>query len=218
MVYALIPARGGSKAIPNKNIVNVNGNPLIYYTIKALQDSNVDKIFVSTDSTEIADVALSMQVNVIERPSDISSDSSQSEEALLHFAKIHKFNTLVFVQATSPLLESNDINKGLKMLDTYDSVFSGCKQHWTPKWKEEDEPFSFILAPYHWDIYDRPMRQEKHALYEENGAFYITSRKLLLENKLRYSGSIGIFEMPQLRSFQIDEPEDIPLIEHLLRR
>ena len=201
MVYALIPARGGSKAIPNKNIVNVNGNPLIYYTIKALQDSNVDKIFVSTDSTEIADVALSMQVNVIERPSDISSDSSQSEEALLHFAKIHKFNTLVFVQATSPLLESNDINKGLKMLDTYDSVFSGCKQHWTPKWRKEGEP-------YNWDIYNRPMRQEESTLYEENGAFYITSRKLLLESKLRYSGRIGIFEMPQLRSFQIDEPED----------
>ena len=146
MIYALIPARGGSKAIPNKNIVNVNGNPLIYYTIKALQASNVNKIFVSTDSIEISDVALSMQVNVIERPSDVSSDSSQSEEALLHFAKIHEFNTLVFVQATSPLLESNDINKGLKMLDTYDSVFSGCKQHWTPKWKESGEP-------YHWDIF-----------------------------------------------------------------
>jgi N-acylneuraminate cytidylyltransferase len=116
---------------------------------------------------------------------------------------------MVFIQPTSPLINSEDINKGLEMMDEYDSVFSVTKEHWIPRWTMDVKPFE-------WEIDNRPMRQDKPETYIENGAFYITKRKNLLESKLRYSGKIGVVEMPLSRSFQIDTKEDLELIEKLI--
>ena len=208
-VVSVIPARGGSKGIPLKNIVELGGKPLISYTIESSKQSNVDETWVSTDSSEIASVVSEYGVKVIERPEDISTDTSQSEEALLHAARDSEFDVLVFIQPTSPLIKSEDINKGLEMMDKYDSVFSVTKEHWIPRWTED-------VKPHRWEIHNRPMRQDKPELYIENGAFYITKRKNLLESKLRYSGKIGVVEMPLSRSFQIDTIEDLELMEKLL--
>ena len=208
-VVSVIPARGGSKGIPLKNIVELGGKPLISYTIEASKQSNVDETWVSTDSSEIASVVSEYGVKVIERPEDISTDTSQSEEALLHAARDSEFDVLVFIQPTSPLIKSEDINKGLEMMDKYDSVFSVTKEHWIPRWTMDVKPFE-------WEINNRPMRQDKPETYIENGAFYITKRKNLLESKLRYSGKIGVVEMPLSRSFQIDTIEDLELMEKLL--
>ena len=208
-VVSVIPARGGSKGIPLKNIVELGGKPLISYTIESSKQSNVDETWVSTDSSEIASVVSEYGVKVIERPEDISTDTSQSEEALLHSARDSEFDVLVFIQPTSPLIKSEDINKGLEMMDKYDSVFSVTKEHWIPRWTMDVKPFE-------WEIDNRPMRQDKPETYIENGAFYITKRKNLLESKLRYSGKIGVVEMPLSRSFQIDTKEDLELIEKLI--
>ena len=208
-VVSVIPARGGSKGIPLKNIVELGGKPLISYTIESSKQSNVDETWVSTDSSEIASVVSEYGVKVIERPEDISTDTSQSEEALLHAARDSEFDVLVFIQPTSPLIKSEDINKGLEMMDEYDSVFSVTKEHWIPRWTMDVKPFE-------WEINNRPMRQDKPETYIENGAFYITKRKNLLESKLRYSGKIGVVEMPLSRSFQIDTIEDLELMEKLL--
>ena len=208
-VVSVIPARGGSKGIPLKNIVELGGKPLISYTIESSKQSNVDETWVSTDSSEIASVVSEYGVKVIERPEDISTDTSQSEEALLHSARDSEFDVLVFIQPTSPLIKSEDINKGLEMMDKYDSVFSVTKEHWIPRWTMDVKPFE-------WEINNRPMRQDKPETYIENGAFYITKRKNLLESKLRYSGKIGVVEMPLSRSFQIDTIEDLELMEKLL--
>ena len=208
-VVSVIPARGGSKGIPLKNIVELGGKPLISYTIESSKQSNVDETWVSTDSSEIASVVSEYGVKVIERPEDISTDTSQSEEALLHAARDSEFDVLVFIQPTSPLIKSEDINKGLEMMDKYDSVFSVTKEHWIPRWTMDVKPFE-------WEIDNRPMRQDKPETYIENGAFYITKRKNLLESKLRYSGKIGVVEMPLSRSFQIDTKEDLELIEKLI--
>ena len=208
-VVSVIPARGGSKGIPLKNIVELGGKPLISYTIESSKQSNVDETWVSTDSSEIASVVSEYGVKVIERPEDISTDTSQSEEALLHAARDSEFEVLVFIQPTSPLIKSEDINKGLEMMDKYDSVFSVTKEHWIPRWTMDVKPFE-------WEINNRPMRQDKPETYIENGAFYITKRKNLLESKLRYSGKIGVVEMPLSRSFQIDTIEDLELMEKLL--
>ena len=91
----------------------------------------------------------------------------------------------------------------------YDSVFSVYKEHWAPKWTED-------IKPIQWKINDRPMRQEKKEEYVENGAFYITKKKQFLESSLRYSGKIGIVEMPNYRSFQVDTLDDLELIRKLL--
>mgnify|MGYP003150385004 FL=1 len=208
-VVSVIPARGGSKGIPLKNIVELGGKPLISYTIESSKQSNVDETWVSTDSSEIASVVSEYGVKVIERPEDISTDTSQSEEALLHAARDSDFDVVVFIQPTSPLIKSEDINKGLEMMDEYDSVFSVTKEHWIPRWTMDVKPFE-------WEINNRPMRQDKPETYIENGAFYITKRKNLLESKLRYSGKMGVVEMPLSRSFQIDTIEDLELMEKLL--
>ena len=209
-ILSVILARGGSKGIPSKNIVDINGKPLISYTIEASLQSNVDETWVSTDSSEIASVSSTYGASVIDRPNEISTDTSQSEEALLHFTDNHDFDIMVFIQPTSPLLKSIDINKGLELMSRYDSILSVTREHWIPKW-------SMDMNPIDWEIDNRPMRQDKEETFLENGAFYITKRKNLLQSKLRYSGKIGFVEMPLSRSFQIDTLDDLNLINTIIR-
>ncbi len=209
-ITSVILARGGSKAIPQKNIIDINGNPLLYYTSTASINSNVDETWVSTDCVKIKDVALNLGCRVIDRPKEISNDNSKSDEALVHFAKNIDFDILVFIQPTSPLLRAEDINKGIEMMKDYDSVFSVYKEHWIPEWNLDG-------TPHHWDVSNRPMRQDVPETYVENGAFYITTKKALLDSGLRYSGKIGMTEMPKNRSFQIDTMEDLKLITKILK-
>ena len=209
-IEAVILARGGSKGIPKKNIIDLNGKPLISYTIEAAKNSNVDSFWVSTDCQEIAEVSLEYGAVIVHRPKSISGDKSKSDEALLHFAQEHTdFDILVFIQPTSPLLTAQDINIGIDMMIGYDSVFSAYREHWIPRWNLDDTPDD-------WDINNRPMRQDKAEKWVENGAFYITTRNQLLSSKLRYSGKIGIAEMPMSRSFQVDTIEDLELIRKLV--
>ena len=207
-VVSVIPARGGSKGIPLKNLVNIKGKPLIYYSIQSSLKSNVDETWVSTDSVRISNIAGGLGARVQMRPDEIATDTSPSEETLLHFTENNDFDIMVFIQATSPLIKSTDINKGLEMMDEYDSVFSVYREHWIPRWS--------LKVESEWDIYNRPMRQQVEEHYVENGAFYITTRKRLLDSKLRYSGRIGVVEMPLERSFQIDTYDDLSLIKKLI--
>lgn len=208
-IKTIILARGGSKGIPRKNIVDINGKPLIQYTIEAAKASKAKDVYVSTDCSAIMLEAIKHKANVIMRPSNISGDNSKSEDALIHFANTISFDVLVFIQPTSPLLLPEDIDKGLEMIDKYDSVFSAYKEHWIPRWTLERKPDG-------WQIEDRPMRQDKEEKWVENGALYITTRQQLAESGLRYGGKIGILEMPMSRSFQIDTYEDIEIINKYL--
>ena len=206
---SLLPARGGSKGIPNKNIAPLNGKPLIYYAIQASLNSESQETWVSTDNDEIKRVSIECGARVIDRPAEISKDYSQSEEALLHFCSEVDFDTLVFIQPTSPLVESTYIDTGIQMMNEHDSVFSVYKEHWVPRWTKE-------VNPDGWDVNNRPMRQQMDEKYVENGAFYITKKDNLLQSKLRYSGKIGVVEMPLYKSFQIDTEEDLALIGNML--
>jgi CMP-N,N'-diacetyllegionaminic acid synthase len=208
-IKTLILARGGSKGIPNKNIVDINGKPLLQYTVEAAKESNANDVWISTDCPKITQIAVQNEAKVIMRPYNISGDKSKSEEALLHFAEKINFDILVFIQPTSPLLLPQDINNGLNMMSIYDSVFSVYKEHWIPRW-------NLNYTTDNWDINNKPMRQEMPEKYVENGALYITTRKALLNSRCRYSGRIGILEMPLSRSFQIDTYDDLDLIKKLL--
>ena len=208
-IVSLIPARGGSKEIPDKNIINLKGKPLIYYTIQASKNSSVDETWVSTNSSKISVISEGYGANIIKRPNEISKDDSKSEEALIHFAERVDFDILVFIQATSPLLTSKYINLGLDMMKKYDSVFSVTREHWIPRWNRKHKPDG-------WDIQKRPMRQDIEEKFLENGAFYITKKQSLLKSKLRYSGKIGMVEMPLNLSFQIDTQDDLELVGRLL--
>ena len=210
-IVSVILARGGSKGIPNKNIMLLKDKPLIQYSIDASLSSKVHETWVSTDSKAIKIVAQNCGAHILDRPQELASDTSSSEEALLHFSDNVDFDILVFLQPTSPMILSQDINKGLEtLLDAkYDSLFSVYREHWIPRW-------SLHLEPKNWDIKHRPMRQDIDELFVENGAFYISTRKQLMSSKLRYGGKIGHIEMPLLRSFQIDTYDDVELIKKLL--
>ena len=211
MVVSVILARGGSKCVPRKNIVDINGKPLLYYTIKASLESRVNETWVSTDDDEIAKVAVEHGARVLRRPDSLSTDTSTSESALIHFAQEVKFDHVVFIQPTSPLLSSEHIDKGLDMINDYDSVFSAYTQHWVPRWTK-----SLPSKPIGWDPHQRPRRQDADEIYIENGSFYITSKKCLQESGLRFSGKIGVVEMPLGASYQIDTYEDLEFVKRLL--
>ena len=210
-IVSVILARGGSKGIPNKNIILIKNKPLIQYSIQASLCSQVDETWVSTDSLSIKKIALDCGAQVLDRPSKLSTDTASSDDALLHFSQHVDFDILVFLQPTSPLILFNDINTGLDLMkqSKYDSLFSVYREHWIPRW-------SLNLEPYNWDTKKRPMRQEKEELLVENGAIYISTRAQLLSSKLRYGGKIGYIEMPLQRSFQIDTYDDMELIKKLL--
>ncbi len=210
-IVSVILARGGSKGIPKKNVIDLCGHPLIYFVINTSLNSNVNETWVSTDDDEIARISESLGVKVIKRPVELAQDNSSSEDALMHFANNVEFDILVFIQPTSPLIIPSDINKGIKMMDVYDSVFSAYVDDWKGLWNEN-------LDPIHWDVYNRPRRQEIGKIYVENGAFYITKRSNLLKSKLRYSGKIGVIIMPFLRSLQIDNYDELDLIRSLIEK
>lgn len=208
-IKTLILARGGSKGIPGKNIIDINGKSLIQYTIDAAKASKANDVWVSTNCDKIASVAMQLGSNVVKRPENISGDKSKSEEALLHFASLQDFDILVFIQPTSPLILPDDINRGLDMINEYDSIFSAYEEHWNPRW-------DLNTSPDNWDTTSRPMRQDVEAKWVENGAIYITKRECLIKSGLRYSGKMGIVNMPIYRSFQLDTLEDLELMRRLL--
>lgn len=172
--------------------------------------SNVHETWVSTDDKKIQNIARQFGSNVIIRPSSLSTDISPSEQSLIHFADKVAFDILVFIQTTSPLLNHIDIDIALKMMDDYDSVFSVYKEHWLPRW-------STNIMPINWDPSKRPMRQDIKSNYVENGALYITKRENLLKFGIRYSGKIGVYEMPFSRSFQIDNWDDLKIVERMMK-
>ena len=212
-IKTVILARGGSKGIPLKNIALVNGNPLISYCIKASLDSNVDETWVSTDSDEIANVAKSYGVKVLMRPNEISCDNSQSEDALLHFVNnMVKFDILVFIQPTSPLITADVIDQGISLISRrqYDSILSAYVKDW-------EAQFDQNMSPINWDMNNRPMRQDIGDIIVENGALYITTVEQLKKSKRRYGGKMGYVEMGKLESIQIDKPSDIALVERIMK-
>lgn len=217
MNIALIPVRGGSKSIPLKNVKEFCGFPLVYWTVKAAQDcKEIDKIYVTTDSEKIKEVVEGFQmskVQVVGRSPQSASDTASTESVMLEFAHEYVFDNMVLIQATSPLLTSEDLDRGMKLFGQpdVDSVLSTVRQK-RFCWKEEKE----YVTPINYDYNQRPRRQEFEGYLVENGAFYIISKALLLESKCRLAGRIKAIEMPENTYYEIDEPGDWIVMEQLM--
>jgi CMP-N-acetylneuraminic acid synthetase len=211
-IVSVILARGGSKGVPNKNIKDLCGKPLLSYSIEESMKSLSNETWVSSDSNKILEVSKKYGANTIKRPDELSLDNSKSEDALLHFANNVDFDYLVFIQPTSPFINYKKINEGIEMVTSgdYDSVFTAYKEHWIPRWDLNSNPVN-------WDINNRPMRQDVEEQYVENGAFYITCKNSLLESKLRYSGNIGVVEMSEMESKQIDTYNDFIFVKNIMK-
>jgi N-acylneuraminate cytidylyltransferase len=217
----IIPARGGSKGIPGKNIRMVGGKPLLAWSIEQARGTpRVSRVLVSTDSDKIAAVARDYGAEVVERPAEISGDTASSESSLAHALDYLKekenleADLAVFLQATSPLREADDIQKAIETLEreNADSLFSACRSEGFI-WRVDKDglPRSFT-----YDHKSRPRRQDAPEDLVENGSIYIFKPWVLRRYNNRLGGKVAVYRMPALKSFQIDEPEDLELMERLM--
>ena len=227
MNVAFIPVRGGSKSIPLKNVKIINGKPLVYWAIKAACEcSNIDKVYVATESLDIKNILDDLKkqdiegslvkMEVIGRSNESATDTASTESAMLEFAEQYKFDNIVLIQATSPLISAEDLERGFEEFyksDT-DSVLSVVPQK-RFYWTVDAEGYA---TSTNYDIYKRPRRQDFNGGFVENGAFYISSKSKLMESRNRISGNIRMVEMPEDTFFEIDEPSDWIIVEGLLKK
>lgn len=214
-IIAVIPARGGSKRVPRKNLLSLRGKPLIAHTIEHAKHSRlVSRIIVSTDDHEISDVAIQFGAEVIKRPPELSGDTASSEVALVHvldwLAEKENFepDILVFLQCTSPIRNESDIDNaiGVFLENQADSLVSACrfnKYIWQVRNGE--------ASPINYDYRRRWREQDFPHQVMENGSIYVFKTSLLKELRNRLGGKIVVYEMDELSSVQIDSEEDILL-------
>lgn len=213
----IIPARGGSKGVPRKNLRPLRGRPLLAHSVgHALEAESVGRIIVSTDDAEIAALSRSLGTEVIDRPAAISGDTASSESALLHALEFlreregYRPDLVVFLQATSPLRAPGDIDAAVRTLldERADSLFSACVSH-EFLWRAGPGG----VVPINYDPGKRPRRQEMAPQYRENGSIFVTRREVLESTGSRLGGRIAVHEMSPLDSLQIDTEEDFALLE-----
>jgi len=220
MNITYIPVRGGSKSIPFKNIKVIAGKPLIYWAVKAACEcTDIDRVYICTDNDAIASTVSSFpfsKLEVIGRSEESATDTASTEFGMLEFTQTCIFTNIALIQATSPLITSFDLSNGFKMLaqDGVDSVLSVVEQK-RFIWKESPGEFA---VPLNYDFLHRPRRQDFDGLLVENGAFYISSREALLRSQSRVSGNIKTVRMPPESYIELDEPEDWPIVEALLKK
>ena len=222
MRLAIIPARGGSKRIPRKNLIRLAGIPLVAHSIRHAHDSrHVDQVVVSTDDDAIAEVATAEGAEVVRRPAALSDDRASSESALIHVLDTrHEAgrpdpDLIVFLQCTSPVRADGDIDRAIETLEREgaDSALSVCETKrfiWKPG---ADGP-----APVNYDFRARKREQDADPQYQENGSIYLCKPWVLRQQNNRLGGRIVLYEMDYWSSFQIDTPEDLELCEWILRQ
>ena len=211
-VLTVIPARGGSKRIPRKNLSDFRGRPLVVHSIEdALGAESVTRVVVSTDDDEIASVAQRAGAEVIVRPEELSGDTASSESALLHVLdelrerEGYQPELVVFLQCTSPCRDPEDIDAAIELLmaEGADSLLSVCRFK-RYVWRVE----SGTAVPVNYDYRHRWREQEFPEQYMENGSIYVFRPTVLREGDNRLGGRIALYEMSRSKSLQIDEPGD----------
>lgn len=218
----IIPARGGSKGVPRKNLRNFGGRPLITWSIlHARAAAHLDRIVVTTDSEEIGDVARRAGAEVpFLRPVVLASDTATTESAMLHAVEAlaergYEPDAVVLLQATSPLRRAGRIDMAIQQFEDegLDSLISVVPTHHF-YWRQTNTPKALYDYEY------RPRRQdiqESDRLWQENGSIYITRTDLLRQEKNRLCGRIGMMEMHEDEGLEIDSLLDFAQAETVLR-
>ena len=217
-IIGFVPARGGSKSIPLKNIKPFCGQPLIYWTLKALQDTPaIDLIYFATDSDEIESCAQAFnfsKLKIYRREASNAEDRSSTESVMLEFIEKGEFNgkeLFMLVQATSPFVQQTDIAQAIEQYKNSgcDSLLS-CSRTKRFFWTEKGVPINY-------DFKSRPRRQDFDGMMMENGAFYLNTIANIKKDRNRLSGTIGIYEMEEFAGYELDEPHDWMIGEALMR-
>ena len=219
---AIIPARGGSRGLPRKNVALLDGKPLIVHTIDAARAATeVDIVVVSTDDPEIAQISEAAGAWVIERPPAIAGDTASSESAVLHALGVLAENhgvrpeITVFLQCTSPLTMSEDIDQTVRALvsTSADSALAVAQCHqflWRRSKAGSAEGINH-------DSTIRQRRQDREPQYVETGAVYVMRTSGFQVSKHRFFGEIAMHVMPRARVWEIDDPTDFVVARALLQ-
>lgn len=219
---AVIPARGGSKGIPRKNLIDICGHPLIAWSIlHAKRAKGVDAVYVTSDSDEILSAAQRYGALPIERPAEISGDRASSESAWLHAldtieASGVAVSRIFGLQATSPIREASDLEGALEQYqrEGLDSLFSVAEVEDFFTWRLDE---TGTPRSVNYDYRHRRPRQLIEKRYLENGSLYLFSPTVLRRDNNRMGGRIGLFIMARHKLFQIDNPEDIRLAAAIMK-
>jgi N-acylneuraminate cytidylyltransferase/CMP-N,N'-diacetyllegionaminic acid synthase len=224
-MLALIAARGGSKRIPNKNLASLAGRPMIAYTIQAaLESHSVDRLVVSTDDRQIAEVARSLGAEApFMRPAALASDNASSVSVVLHALDQlaldnYSPDSVMLLQPTSPLRTALDIDRAADLLRSKnaDAVVSVCSAvphpYWTKRLDQNGCVSEFIpqQAP-------ASRSQDLPPAYALNGAIYLSRREILVKTQSFYGGKTCAYIMPAWRSSDIDSYWDLHIADLLLR-
>ena len=222
----IIPARGGSKSIPNKNLVDINGRPLIYYSIKAVKDSNIfDKLMVNTDSKKIATIAKKYGAEVpFFRPKYLSTDKSLVQDVFVHALKFiekkdKKYDYVCLVQPTTPLIIPNDFCNMVSILEKKNAKMvvsvtkTPCNINWVGRLSKKGSMENFSKRK----IYDT-LKEHFEETYLLNGAIYMGEWDIFYNRMNFYSNKTYAYIMPNERSVDIDSYFDLETVRYLMRK
>lgn len=226
-VICIIPARGGSKGVPRKNLRSIIGKPVVAYAIEAsLKSGVIDRVFVSTEDEEISKVAKEFGAEVIKRPVELAGDKVTLEPVIhdaLSQLEAHEGyvpDIVSLIQPTSVLLRPETIKESVNMV--LDGDYDSCITAFTPEtyeWKwfvKEEEDGKCTYTPER-PVMKRVVRQDLPKVLHENGAYYVTSYDLFKKEGHRWGGQMGIVEMTEEDSLQIDSEYQLWLVEQILK-
>jgi CMP-N-acetylneuraminic acid synthetase len=223
-ILGFIPARGGSRGIPKKNLYHVNGHPLIYYSIKTALESRINRLIVSTDSQEIAEVGLQFGAEVpFLRPKELAQDHSTIEDALMDALnrlgkeKYHP-DIIVLLHPITPFRRTQHINASIDLLiknsaDTVVSVSDPMEHPGDMVYWDKEGQMKYLLDIDH----TKMQRQHYPKYYFHNGVVYVFTAKSFMENKDRFGSKVIPYQMRQIDSIDIDSMDDSEIAEAILK-
>ena len=220
-ILAVIPARGGSKRLPRKNVLELSGKPLLSWTIDAAKQSKyIDKIIVSSDDDEVLDIAIKSDVDALQRPDALATDFSTTFDVVEHVIQqvSEPYDYIVLLQPTSPLRCASHIDEAIeKLIDNQvDAVISVCEMEHSPLWSNtlpEGGSMEHFLPK---EIHNK-RSQDLSTYYRLNGAIYICKTDRLLNEKTFYIQSkVNAYVMDSFLSIDIDTSIDFQLARCIL--
>ena len=220
MYLAIIPARGGSKRLPRKNILDLCGKPLIEWSIEAGLDSKyINKVIVSSDDEEILDLATKCGVEALHRPDSLASDTATTLDAIRHAIENNeKYAYVVLLQPTSPLRNANHIDEAIRLLEEKkaDAIVSVCEMEHSPLWSNAlDDTLS--MEGFLKDEVLNKRSQDLETYFRLNGAIYICKTEKLLEEKSFFlKKNIYAYVMDKSTSIDIDTVFDFKMASFMM--
>ncbi|NRA87028.1 MAG: acylneuraminate cytidylyltransferase family protein [Rhizobiales bacterium] len=221
-ILAIILARGGSKRLPRKNVLPLNGKPLINYSIVAALNCNyIDATLVSSDDDEVLEISEAAGADIIKRPVELATDTSNSFDAIKHAIENYaKFDYIVLLQPTSPLRTSQHISQAIELLvqKQADAIISVCQTEHSPLWSNV-LPKNHSMTNFIADEISNTRSQDLPTYYRLNGAIYIYNvKQLLAQETLLISKNIFAYVMDIASSVDIDTKIDFDYVEFLMSR